>query len=99
MQARAAANSSDGPVPVDAVAVPPSDSDVLAAVRALLVAYRSPTTSLIIWHLAKGRPRNAAFQHAVRAALERLRQRRQVVCVTHRGRRRWSLPATDPARR
>lgn len=73
-----------------------TDVDVLAAVERLSLAYRSPSTSLIVWELSQEHAVGGSFQVAVRDALERLRCRGDVVCVSHRGTRRWHLATTPP---
>lgn len=76
------------------------DEDVLIAVIELSERYRAPSTSLITWRLARGGTVTGAFQSAVRDALQRLRARGQLSCITHRGTQRWSAPrASDPQSR
>lgn len=66
------------------------DEAVLAAVIELSEHYRAPSTSLITWRLARGGTVTGAFQSAVRDALQHLRARGQLSCITHRGTQRWS---------
>lgn len=70
--------------------VRPVTREVLAAVIELSERYYAPSTSLITWRLARGGTVTAAFQSAVRDALQRLRADGQLSCVTHRGTQRWS---------
>lgn len=69
---------------------PVADDEVLVAVIELAEHYYGPSTSLITWRLAHGATVTGAFQRAVRDALQRLRARGQLSCVTHRGTQRWS---------
>lgn len=72
-----------------------SDEEVLTAVIELSSRYHAPSTSLIAWRLARGGMVTAAFQGAVRGALQRLRVGEQLSCITHRGTQHWSPIGDD----
>lgn len=69
---------------------PVSQEEVLAAVVQLSTRYHAPSTSLIIWRLARGATVTATFQSGIRDALQHLRASGRLSCVIHRGTHRWS---------
>lgn len=76
---------------------PVTDEAVLEQTRRLTDAYRSPSTALVVAALVgDDGVATASLQSAVRDALERLRVRGELVCVSHRGQHRWHLPGRPP---